>query len=553
MFLMMNITIYMMIYSLMFFILSMLLMMNNLSLMFQYNLFNFNSMYLNYLIYIDWMSMMFCSTVMIISSMIIIYSMEYMSNELKMKYFFYLIIMFIISMILVIISPSIMSIILGWDMLGLISYLLVIYYQNKQSFNSGMITIISNRIGDISIIMMISYLTIYGSWNMMISNNYNNILMNLMLMISACTKSAQFPFSLWLPAAMAAPTPVSSLVHSSTLVTAGIYLIIRYNHLINYNMNMYMLFISSFTSFMAGLMANYKFDLKKIIAFSTLSQMGLMMFTISMKFWNLAFFHLITHALFKSTLFMCSGIMIHSSNNNQDIRLYGNLSKFMPLTLIIFNSSNLCLCGFPFLSGFYSKDMIIEINQMMNNNILIMMMFFMSIMLTILYTLRLMYFTFMNNNNLNPLNLYMNLKKMNYSLIILMLTSTFFGSMLTWMFFFNYKLILINYTQKIFPLINIIIMIMLFMNIKYMNLINNFFMKNIQSMWMLHYIYNFNKNNFFYISMNYEYSENFWIKNLNKKSYSFMQKILFMMTSKKMTFKSLLMKYISITIMFMII
>lgn len=161
---------------------------------------------------------------------------------------------------------------------------------------------------------------------------------------------------------MAAPTPVSALVHSSTLVTAGVYLIIRFSpSIFGSQANTILLLLGCATIFIAGLGANFENDLKKIIALSTLRQLGVIISILALGFPDLAFLHLLTHALFKALLFMCAGVLIHRAGDNQDIRIIGTLVNFIPLTVIIINLANLSLCGFPFLAGFYSKDLILEI------------------------------------------------------------------------------------------------------------------------------------------------------------------------------------------------
>lgn len=225
-----------------------------------------------------------------------------------------------------------------------------------------------------------------------------------LVVVAAITKRAQIPFSSWLPAAIAAPTPVSSLVHSSTLVTAGVYLLIRFNSLLSLNLIIVLLFLGSITIFIAGLGANFEFDLKKIIALSTLSQLGLMIRILSLGEFNLAFFHLLTHALFKATLFICAGCIIHNLNNCQDIRYIGGLIIHMPLTCCFFNISNLSLCGVPFLSGFYSKDLILEVLSIRYTNLYIYIIFFISTGLTVAYTMRLLYYTLIGDFNFLSLN-----------------------------------------------------------------------------------------------------------------------------------------------------
>ena len=196
------------------------------------------------------------------------------------------------------------------------------------------------------------------------------LIISTLVILAAMTKSAQIPFSAWLPAAMAAPTPVSALVHSSTLVTAGVYLLIRFREVVN---NIYagklLLLLSGLTIFMAGVGANYEYDLKKIIALSTLSQLGLIMMILSMGYATLAYFHLLAHALFKALLFLCAGAIIHGIGDIQDIRCIGRLVGQMPLTLSCLNVANFALCGLPFLAGFYSKDLILEVSTLSLVNI----------------------------------------------------------------------------------------------------------------------------------------------------------------------------------------
>lgn len=203
-----------------------------------------------------------------------------------------------------------------------------------------------------------------------------------------------------MPAAIAAPTPVSALVHSSTLVTAGIYLLIRFNNLIrNLFIRKFLLLLGGLTIFMAGLGANFEFDLKKIIALSTLSQLGLMIRILAMGMGSLAFFHLLTHALFKALLFICAGVVIHNIKNFQDIRFMGNLIVQIPMTIISFNIANIALCGVPFLAGFYSKDLILETASFSFINFISYFLFFFSTGLTVCYRIRLLYYSLFFNFN----------------------------------------------------------------------------------------------------------------------------------------------------------
>nr|URX52657.1 NADH dehydrogenase subunit 5 [Kalotermes hilli] len=352
----------------------------------------------------DWMSLLFMSFVFLISSLVILYSEDYMHGDLNINRFIWLVLMFVLSMMFLIISPNIISILLGWDGLGLVSYCLVIYYQNVSSYNAGMLTVLSNRIGDVALLMAIAWMFNFGSWSYIFyldffGGCFEMNLISLLVVLAAMTSSAQIPFSSWLPAAMAAPTPVSALVHSSTLVTAGVYLLIRFSPIIGNWLNTFLLLFAGLTMFMAGLGANFEYDLSKIIALSTLSQLGLMISAVSVGLVGLAFFHLLTHALFKALLFMCAGAVIHVMSNSQDIRYMGNLSLQMPFTSVCLSVSNFALCGMPFLSGFYSKDLILEMVSFSYVNVVGFFLFFISTGLTVCYSFRLFYYVFCGDFN----------------------------------------------------------------------------------------------------------------------------------------------------------
>nr|APD28344.1 NADH dehydrogenase subunit 5 [Chaceon sp. BZ-2016] len=401
----------------------------------------------------DWISLMFMCFVFAISSSVLFYSGSYMHGDKTFDRFMYLVLAFVASMSMMVLSPNLISILLGWDGLGLVSYALVIYYQNEKSANAGMLTILSNRIGDVAILLSIGLMSSLGGWNFLLYSYYmedNWIVLKMLLMLAAMTKSAQIPFSAWLPAAMAAPTPVSALVHSSTLVTAGVYLMIRFSAAIEGStIQSVLLIVSCLTMFMAGLGANFEYDMKKIIALSTLSQLGLMLSILSLGYANLAFFHLLSHALFKALLFMCAGVVIHSVGGYQDIRVMGSLVSHMPLTVSYMSISNLALCGFPFLAGFYSKDMILEIAFLSWVNFIALILYIMATGLTVMYTLRLIFYTLSGSCNINPM---MNISDedftMTNSMSVLGMGAIFGGSVLCWMLFPDPYMICMNLTMK---------------------------------------------------------------------------------------------------------
>nr|AQP27112.1 NADH dehydrogenase subunit 5 [Anoplotermes group sp. AD TB-2017] len=407
----------------------------------------------------DWISLLFMGFVFIISSLVILYSDDYMFGDLNIVRFIMLVLMFVISMMFLIVSPNVISILLGWDGLGLVSYLLVIYYQNVKSYGAGMLTVLSNRIGDVALLMVIAWMINLGGWSFIyyldfLLGSVEMELISFLVVLAAMTKSAQIPFSSWLPAAMAAPTPVSALVHSSTLVTAGVYLLIRFSPCFGYWLNVCLLLVSGLTMFMAGLGANFEFDLKSIIALSTLSQLGLMIMTISVGLPTLAFFHLLTHALFKALLFMCAGGVIHSMGDSQDIRFMGGMPIYMPFTSSCLMVSNFALCGMPFLAGFYSSDFILEMFSMGYINVFGFFLLFLSTGLTVCYSFRLFYFVMCGDFNF--FSSY-SMSEMNYNMVFgmigLLVMSIFGGSILMWLICPTPSMICLPYYLKFLTLL----------------------------------------------------------------------------------------------------
>nr|YP_010561796.1 NADH dehydrogenase subunit 5 [Ammothea clausi]UYX57743.1 NADH dehydrogenase subunit 5 [Ammothea clausi] len=475
-------------------IMGLLFMYLNMNIYLEWSLFFFNGMNINFNLMMDFYSIIFSSFVLYISSSVFMFSKIYMQSEKFTLRFVFLLLLFVLSMLMLIYSGNLITILLGWDGLGLVSFLLVMFYMNKSSLSGSLLTVLTNRVGDISLILSIVMLMNFGSFSYMyMLMDYKWILIMLLIMVSAMTKSAQMPFSAWLPAAMAAPTPVSSLVHSSTLVTAGVYLMIRYNKMFMfYNLNNYLLLISLITMFMAGLSANFEFDLKKIIALSTLSQLSVMFFSLSLGLWKLAYFHLLTHALFKALMFLCAGSIMNGYYGNQDIRFKGSSMNNSIFISLCMNSSLLALSGMPFLSGYYSKDMILEKFFFMNMNLLIMVILVISTALTVCYSFRLMMYVFLNYNLYNSCQNSYNFKEILLSLSMLMLGCLFSGFLLSWMIFPNPVNIFLSMNFKIMILFIFFISLMfmlLMMNYKLtlmkMSLKMNLFTMFISQMWLI--------------------------------------------------------------------
>lgn len=463
-----------------YFIIFIFFLKNGLIYFFKWEFMFINSNCLEFVIYFDWMSFSFLSVVCFISSIVRIYSIEYIS--FKKNQFICLIFLFVLSIIILIIRCNIISILIGWDGLGLVSYLLIIFFQRDKSKNSGILTIILNRIGDVLIIFSSWVLFTKGRLNFLFFFNTTSYNVLILVILASMTKRAQIPFRSWLPAAIAAPTPVSSLVHSSTLVTAGVYLIIRFSNYF-FLSSLFIKFIilfRSLTILISGIAANYETDLKKIIALSTLRQLGLIIVTLSINFILLSFFHLLTHALFKSLLFLCAGILLHNIKNNQDIQYIGKIIFHIPFTVFCFNSANLALCGFLFLSGFYSKDLILDNFVTNKTNIVILIILIISTILTVRYTLRLIFYLSLKNINSFLFLKFNESKIFRLVLFFLTLLSIFIG------YIFNITIFMIFYEPRDISFIHkIVVPVIIFLGF---NLTFVFFKKKIfffSSLWFL--------------------------------------------------------------------
>ena len=295
-----------------------------------------------------------------------------------------------LSIYLLILRPNILSLLIGWDGLGLRSYLLVIYYGNRKAYNSGFITAIRNRVGDILILFRIRIFLMIGNWDLIILRIEKNFyLLSILICVAACTKRAQIPFSAWLPAAIAAPTPVSALVHSSTLVTAGVYLMIRfYNFLFINNRLNYLLWIGIITTLMARLAAFLENDIKKIVALSTLSQLGIIIISLGLHSYLLRFFHLIAHAFFKALLFISTGNIIHMNRDYQDLRVVGAIEYQSSINRKFVLISNFRLIGLPFIARFFRKERIIELIILSHNYFYVYVILLISVLRTSIYRTR---------------------------------------------------------------------------------------------------------------------------------------------------------------------
>nr|APD14821.1 NADH dehydrogenase subunit 5 [Gnathostoma doloresi] len=341
-------------------------------------------------------SLLFSVVLLLISMSVLVFSSYYLLKDVMFDYYYLILFVFVMSMFMLIFSNNCLSMLLSWDLLGISSFFLVLFYNNWDSCSGAMNTVLTNRLGDY--FLFIFFCSGFFSSYFFGGGLYFVSMMVMMLLWAGFTKSAQFPFSSWLPKAMSAPTPVSSLVHSSTLVTAGLILIMNFKGLLlNYEVMVVMCLIGVFTMMFSSLSALFEEDLKKVVALSTLSQMGFCMLTLGLGLVFASFIHMVSHALFKSCLFMQIGYLIHCSMGQQDGRYYTNLcnvSLFVQLQLLL---TLFCLCGLFFTSGAVSKDYILEFMFSNTSSMLFSFMFFVSVFLTFCYSYRLWKGFFMNS------------------------------------------------------------------------------------------------------------------------------------------------------------
>jgi len=367
-----------------------------------------NSALLEIRIRFDIFSIVFLNTVVLISFAVFRFRYSYMAANKFFSRFKVLLFVFVFSMLLLIASSNLIFTIVGWDGLGIRSYLLVIYYGRRKSYNAGILTVLRNRIGDVAILFRIGLILQLGSWNIPYYKelfSYNTYF-SFLLALGGFTKSAQIPFSAWLPAAIAAPTPVSSLVHSSTLVTAGVFLLFRHLSELTYStFYSVLLFIGIRTMTIARIAALNEKDIKKIVALSTLRQLGLIVLSLGLGWIFISFFHLIIHAFFKAMIFISVGNLIHFSQNYQAIKNRGGIALSSPLNSSTLILASLRLCGVPFTAAFFSKEPIIELSCQTTIYLGVNTFIILSVFFTVMYRARLFKLVRIRFNSVLPLNI----------------------------------------------------------------------------------------------------------------------------------------------------
>nr|YP_010944298.1 NADH dehydrogenase subunit 5 [Blastomyces dermatitidis]WLW42174.1 NADH dehydrogenase subunit 5 [Blastomyces dermatitidis] len=386
--------------------------------------------------YYDSLTVSMLIPVLIVSSLVHIYSIGYMSHDPMM--------------IILVTANNYLLMFLGWEGVGVCSYLLINFWFTRIAANQSSISaFLTNRVGD-CFLMIGMFIIIWSFGNINYSTIFslapylnNNIitLIGICLLIGAMAKSSQIGLHVWLPQAMEGPTPVSALIHAATMVTAGVYLLMRSSPIIEYSSTVLLLclWVGAITTVFSSVIGLFQQDIKKVIAYSTMSrlaqeyiQLGMMVIAIGLSSYNIALFHLVNHAFYKALLFLGAGAIIHSVADNQDFRKFGGLKAFLPLTYSVMLIASLSLVAIPFMTGFYSKDFILEsaYGQFYLSSIIVYFLATLGAMFTTLYSVKVLYLTFLTNPN-GPLITYKKADQgdlfINLPLIILAVFSIFFG------------------------------------------------------------------------------------------------------------------------------
>lgn len=421
---------------------------------------------------------LFLLIVVLIRTRVLLFSFSYIRG-LIVRNFIFLYLRFIFRILWLVLRNNFYWIILGWDGLGVVSFLLIIFYINHESINNGLFTIFQNRVGDLFFVLfMVGIIDLFIRQNLVVKWGL------LFLIIGSSVKSAQFPFNSWLLSAIRAPTPISSLVHSSTLVVAGVFILLQYRYCLVDVLEV-LQYIRVLRLVLRSLGLLFEADIKKLIAYSTISHVSLIIYLLRYKLYKIVYFHLNVHAIFKSLIFICFGFLILSSFHRQDKRLV-TLVNINPLIKIVYRFSCLCLIGLPFLRGFFSKDLIIEKFIENSKDLLFIVLLLLFLSIRIYYRVKLLRLTnYIFSYRIIEKNLIGISRVLAMRLVIVFLINVFISLV------FSLRLELISFKIRIYFWMMVFLLLRVITNINYkFNTYDK--LKNFKEIWAINY-YEFDK------------------------------------------------------------